>query len=527
MGAKAPSWVRIPPPPLLTARFVVDEPVRGGYPPPGFYSLSGLEQVRAMSQGLVPRPPFFRLTGITVTHATAGTATLTMPASPWLQTSANNLQISPLLGAALAHTGRTVAPPGVYSAQRKLTVSFMPTPSPDMETFVARGRVVMSGRSRVTVELHVEDALGRLVAHATGQSVFVPRDEFVGEPALPPPRLDRTPEPTYPTPDPALRPLDEPAEPARLGTGLLEGARLALMTQDFSSPITRLLGARLVDVDEGRASFAIRCTEWVCSDTRSAFPILTPLLVATCNFAGATCVPEGMIPVPGTYDQTGVAAKPLFPDGREVAAHATVVHQSDDTVVVDGEGVDAEGRKLLLGRLMFPVAPDTGRPVDEFGERVLATVVFADVVGSTPTVQRLGDASWRNTLETVYAAMRKEIAKGRGMEVATTGDGFLATFDSPARAVQCSRGIRESVRALGLETRIGIHLGEVERVGRDIAGIAVHVAKRVEGAAEADAIFVTSTVRDAAAGSGIRFASRGMHALKGLEDEWHLYSVED
>lgn len=506
----------------MAMRFVTEEPVRGGYPPPGFFSLPGLEQVRAMAQGLVPRPPFFRLTGIRITHATSGAATLTMPASPWLQSSAGNVHIMPLVGAAVAQTSRSVAPPAAGIATRKLAVSFMRLPAVEMEGFVARGRVIMAGPSRATVEVHVEDTLGRLVAHVVGQTFFGPPDG----PPPPPPSLAPAEEPTYATPDPPFRPLDAPPDPPLLGAALLDRGR-RWVEGDTRSPMFQLVGARVLHVGEGEATFAVRTTEWLNNELRAALPINVPLAFATCAFATATVIPDGRVPSPGSFDLTGVGAAPLVADGRDLVARGKVIHAGGDLVVADTETFDADGARLAFTRSMTPLAPGRIRAGPDVSERVLATVVFADMVDSSGALQRMGDAGWRDSLEKVYAAMRKELQTFRGNEVNTTGDGFVATFDSPARAVQCSRAIRDAARRVGLETRIGIHLGEIERVGGDIAGIAVHVAKRVEGAAEPGAIFVTSTVRDAAAGSGIPFGSRGMHALKGVDEEWHLFSVED
>jgi class 3 adenylate cyclase len=156
-------------------------------------------------------------------------------------------------------------------------------------------------------------------------------------------------------------------------------------------------------------------------------------------------------------------------------------------------------------------------------ERVLATVLFADIVGSTERAAALGDNAWRELLETFYAKVRVVLQKYRGREINTSGDGFLATFDGPARAIRCAGAIRDAVRSLGLEVRCGLHTGECELVGKDLAGIAVHIGARVVGLAAPGEVLVSQTVRDLVAGSGLVFEERGPHALKGVPNEWLLF----
>ena len=160
-------------------------------------------------------------------------------------------------------------------------------------------------------------------------------------------------------------------------------------------------------------------------------------------------------------------------------------------------------------------------------DRVLATVLFTDLVGSTERAAELGDRRWRAVLEKHHDVVRRELARWRGREVDTAGDGFLATFDGPARAIRCARGIVAAVRALGFEIRAGVHTGEVEVVGDKLAGIAVHTGARVAGEALAGEVLVSSTVKDLVAGSGIEFEERGEHELKGVPGTWRLYAVID
>lgn len=183
-------------------------------------------------------------------------------------------------------------------------------------------------------------------------------------------------------------------------------------------------------------------------------------------------------------------------------------------------------------------AGDTDALVDEVEEfvtgerraievdRVLATVMFTDIVDSTKRASEMGDRAWRTLLDAQNVVLRRELARNRGQEVKTLGDGMLATFDGPARAIRCARAMTEAVRPLGIEIRVGMHTGEVELVGDDVAGIAVHIAARVGGRAEAGEVLVSGTVKDLVAGSGISFADRGEHVLKGIPDAWRIYAVD-
>jgi len=156
-------------------------------------------------------------------------------------------------------------------------------------------------------------------------------------------------------------------------------------------------------------------------------------------------------------------------------------------------------------------------------DRVLATVLFTDIVGSTAKACELGDASWRELLARHNEMVRAMLARYRGVEVSSAGDGFLATFDGPARAVRCAQGICEAVRPLGLEVRAGCHTGEIELLGADVGGIAVHIGARVTALAGPSEVLVSSTVKDLVAGSGLVFTDRGEHELKGVPGSWRLY----
>ncbi len=158
-------------------------------------------------------------------------------------------------------------------------------------------------------------------------------------------------------------------------------------------------------------------------------------------------------------------------------------------------------------------------------DRVLATVLFTDIVGSTERAIELGDSRWRELLETHHALVRRQLVRFRGREIDTAGDGFFASFDGPARAIRCACSIAEGVRELGLDVRAGLHAGECELVDGKVGGIAVHIGARVAANAKAGEVVVSGTVKDLVAGSGIPFEDRGHVVLKGIPGEWRLFSV--
>ena len=159
-------------------------------------------------------------------------------------------------------------------------------------------------------------------------------------------------------------------------------------------------------------------------------------------------------------------------------------------------------------------------------DRVLATVLFTDIVASTEKAAALGDRRWRDLLDSHHATIRRNLARFRGHEIKTTGDGIFATSDGPARGVRCACAIADEIRALGIEVRAGLHTGECEMIDDDVGGIAVHIGARVASLAGASEVLVSSTVKDLVAGSGLRFGDRGSQSLKGVPGEWHIYAVE-
>ena len=234
--------------------------------------------------------------------------------------------------------------------------------------------------------------------------------------------------------------------------------------------------------------------------------------------------------------------RPVLP---AIQAPTLVIHRTEDPFVPVAAGrylsdhIAGARYVELPGNEHFWFAGEDTEPVfDEMAEfitgsrpaaepdRVLVTLLFTDIVGSTELARGLGDHRWRELLDRHDSAVRRQLERFRGREVKTTGDGFLATFDGPARGIRCACAIRDAVRSLGLDVRAGLHTGEVELRGEDIGGIAVHVAQRVSGLACPGQVLVSRTVVDLVAGSEIRFSEGEDHELKGLAGEWRLFSVQ-
>jgi class 3 adenylate cyclase/pimeloyl-ACP methyl ester carboxylesterase len=220
-----------------------------------------------------------------------------------------------------------------------------------------------------------------------------------------------------------------------------------------------------------------------------------------------------------------------------------VVHHADDAVIPPAWGKDLADRipgakyVELPGRNTYHYVEPwrssfqeiaeflTGEQPDVPDDRVLATVLFTDIVDSTRRAAEMGDRDWHALLDAHDAIVRSQLARFRGREVSTAGDGFLAMFDGPQRAIRCAMAIRDAVQALGIEVRAGLHTGECEVRGDDIGGIGVHIGARVSALAGPNDVLVSSTLRDLVIGSGLEFEDRGAHELKGVPGEWHLFAV--
>ena len=220
-----------------------------------------------------------------------------------------------------------------------------------------------------------------------------------------------------------------------------------------------------------------------------------------------------------------------------------VLHHTDDEYIPPTQGrfiadrIPGAKYVELPGRNMYHIVEPwrasfqevaeflTGQHADVADDRVLATVLFTDIVGSTRRAVQIGDRDWHALLDAHDAVVRSQLSRFRGREVNTSGDGFLATFDGPQRAIRCAMAIRDAVAALGVEVRAGLHTGECEIRGDDIGGMAVHIGARVSALAGSNEVLVSSTLRDLVIGSGLEFDDRGAHQLKGVPGDWRLFAV--
>ena len=505
---------------------ITDEPVRGGFPDPAFHGLPGLERARACLRGLVTPQPLHHLTGIRLTQVGPGSVTATQPATPWLQHLFGTFDFRIAAAMTLELSVATTTPAGSEVQPVAIQVGHLRPAMLDHAPLVLRGRVVHAGQNLTLAEVIVEDSLGRTVAQLSEHGLVRPMDP---QPPSSPSPLQPVQPPTFATPDPYLRPL--PSRAAPLSAAVIaqqSGLELCRQVLDGTlpgAPLWDLLGIKLLEVSEGRLTFSMRSSEWLCGATRRLDSGVLMSLAQQALGVGITLAPVGH--VIGVIDQSVSFFRPVVPDGRDLICRARVLHQEGDIILSTSEVLDPDGNRVAIAHGTTLVLEHRRRQQASESERVLATVLFTDIVGSTGHAERLGDAKWREVLAEHHTLVRRQLQIFKGREVKTMGDGFLIAFDSPARAVQCARAIRDGVAGLGIEIRAGLHSGECDVVGSDLAGIAVHVASRVQAAAGPGEVLVSSTVRDLVAGSGLRFADRGRRELKGLDGAWHLLAVED
>jgi uncharacterized protein (TIGR00369 family) len=444
----------------------------------------------------------------------------------WLAASTGWIDPTFLAEAALRTAVYSVLPPATVASASQVSINFLRPVTLDAGTLIARGRTVYPGRMFTFAQAEVEDGVGRLVAYAVGRY----RQATLEPP--PPPLTAGIPdlaEPHYDTPDPYLRVptgrvarADEQAQWAGV-----DAIRQRLGARGIGGPMAKLLGSRLVAVDEGTCTFAMPVTGWLSSGSRVAAGLISTLPHGAMYFACRT------LANPGDYHRTADLRIDFFrevaADGRELTAVARVLQHDEDGAMASSEVFDADGALVALAELRLiriPAGSVVANAARDEADRVLATVLFTDIVSSTERATQMGDRDWRDLLDRHHAAVREALMRFRGTEVKTTGDGFVATFDSPARAVRCARAIKDAMGRFGVQIRAGLHTAEVEIGDGDIAGIAVHIAARVIGKADAGEILVSNTVRDLVAGSDLRFRDRGVHELKGVDGEWRLYAVE-
>jgi class 3 adenylate cyclase len=509
-------------PDVSEIRPVTDEPVRGLVPPPWINSLSGIERMRLMSRHYLAVTPTARLFGLGLGHVSAGSATATMKASGHMA-FIPALNVIPLFMESLHGAVLTALDAGTDVDPVTASVQYFRNPRPQPGSFIARARVVNSSTAFVSAAVDVEDPVGRLVGTAISQWSI----KKVTSSLPPPPSIEPIEEPTYATPDPPDRPpvgATPPLEMSQRFTGL-ELAKMHLAGELPPLPVMHTLGLRWDSADEGAISMTMPASEWFCTWDHDVAPTVINSFASVAGSAAAATLFEPGQSVAILESSTRFLGSAKA-DGRLLTASTKVTHRSGPLVLIEVQVIDAEERTLAIQTDVNSLLEVGQRGMGE-RERVLATLLFTDIVGSTKHAERVGDARWRSLLAEHDALVRQELGAYRGREVKATGDGFLARFDSPAAAIKCARAIRNGVRRLNLEIRAGIHTGECEVHGTDLAGIALHVAARIMSLAGNSEILVSQMVRDLAAGSGVRFGGAECHTLKGVEGDWNLFQVED
>jgi uncharacterized protein (TIGR00369 family) len=506
---------------------IVNEAVRGHVPPPWFWALPGIDRIRAFEQSQLPSPPLTRLLGIRAGHVGPGSGTWVMPATGWSSIVTGEVEVSMLAETAVTGVAMTTLTPGQDVEPVSLALNYFRPSRPQAGNLLARARVVNASRLFVFVEIEIEDPQGRKVLHGTSHCEV---RQVEPSPPPPPSELRRVDDAAYSTPDPYLRALRSRLEPPEMldeqgGAAVLQAYRQGR----FVAPFSELTGCRIEALDEQQVTLVMTLPagEWLCRFSRSVAPGAIAALV---NFASR----DGLLFVKPGQSFAGLSVSTSFvrsvpADGRLLRAEARGRGHDRGLIIADIDVYDADGRLAAAAQALAQIIDSSRRQRQAVSEvkRILATLLFTDIVGSTEHARRLGDAGWRAVLAQHHNAVRAEISRCEGTEVDTAGDGFFARFDSPARALDCARAAREAVKRLGIDMRVGIHTGECELQGRSLTGMAVHVAARIQGQADPGDILVSSTVKDIVAGSGARFEDRGPHSLKGIPGEWRLFSLAD
>ena len=316
---------------------------------------------------------------------------------------------------------------------------------------------------------------------------------------------------THPSRTTALVVLDGYADAG--GTPLVQDENKVAMVRTWGSgKIQRLMNPDMPWNEEIR-------TTWARHDRLAASPRTVALRFPLVSEVDVRAVlPTVRVPTLVLHHTDGEIIPPA--KGKYIAEH-----------IPDAKYVELPGRNVYHfvepWRSSFQEIAEflTGHRAEVADDRVLATVLFTDIVDSTRRAAEMGDRDWHALLDAHDAAVRSQLSRFRGREVNTSGDGFLAMFDGPQRAIRCAMAIRNAVQALGIEVRAGLHTGECEVRGDDIGGIGVHIGARVSALAGPNDVLVSSTLRDLVIGSGLEFENRGAHELKGVPGEWHLFAV--
>jgi class 3 adenylate cyclase len=501
---------------------MLDEPVRGAVPDRSLFSLSGLEQLRAFMRSLIAPVPVTELLDLGVTELSSGQAVFRQILSPWFDNGQGNMILTPIAEIGMYAAALTGVPPAIEPRTANLSMRYLRPCTLDSESVLLRARILHAGSAFTTVEALIEDRLGRAVAHATSSVLMYPMDPEPPPMAAP---LRAVEQPVYATPSPARRPLRRSGEQwpgpgwDRVRRGLPPDEREPLVLP----PIASFVGTRILEVSPGRVRIAVPASNWFLNMYGTA-------TAGMVGVAGETATGLAMASVvePGQQirvNHTGQSfLVPVVPAGQELVADASIRYRGD-VIVAEAVVSAPDGTTVAVSQMTCVLrGGESGRHARP-PERLLLTVVFTDLVGSTELAARLGAERWRSLLEEHHALVRRQLELHRGREVKCTGDGFLATFDSPTRAVAFAKAARDGLDALDLAVRIGIHAGECEVMGSDVGGLAVHVASRIEAAAAPREVLVSSTVHDLLIGSGVVFVDHGRHALKGIEGEHQLWEV--
>jgi uncharacterized protein (TIGR00369 family) len=451
-----------------------------------------------------------------------------MPATAWSSIDSGELEVSMLAEAAVTGVAMTTLTPGLDVDPVSLTLNYFRPIRPQSGNLLARARVVNASRLFVFVEVEIEDPQGRKVVHGTSHL-----EVRQVEPSPPPPPSAFRPvdEAAYSTPDPYLRTVRSKLAPPEMfdeqgGFAVLQ----AYLQGRFVAPFSELTGCRIVALDERRlaVTMTMPATEWLCRFSRCIAP------GAIASLANSASRAAGLMRLQPGQSFAGLAHSTCFfraipADGRILRAEARGMIGGRGLATADVEVYDADGQLAVSAQGVALLIDSSKRQKTMVSEvkRILATLLFTDIVGSTAHAQRLGDGGWQALLSQHHNAVRAEILRCEGTEVDTAGDGFFVRFESPARALECARAAREAVKRLGIEIRVGIHTGECELQGRRLTGMAVHVAARIQGLAGPGDILVSSTVKDIVVGSDTRFEDRGQHSLRGTPGEWRLFSLLD
>lgn len=334
-------------------------------------------------------------------------------------------------------------------------------------------------------------------------------------------------ESTYPTPDPYVRSAIRAVIPAA-ARDVNDGLTTLRMLANDPNPYREMMGSSVEVEKDGRIRGRIPASEWFCLFSRS---IASGQIVSAAHGAGAAAALVMLQPGESLaiLNLSVSLYQSIEADGSAIRIEASSVRHRPTQLVASVSIFDAKGTLAAAGRVVG-VSIDTSRRQKHRateGTRVLATLLYTDIVGSTDHAKHLGDARWKTIIEQHHNLVRNEIARFGGVEVDTAGDSFFVRFESPGRALQCARALRSVVAGLGIEMRIGIHAGECELQRQRLVGLAVHIAARIQSLAAPGEVLVSSTIKDLAVGSAFGFADRGHYALKGIPGEWHLFALAD